>query len=391
MIRRALAGSALLGAIAVVAFGYEANLSYAEGIAELTGACFIRGIKLDAEPQSGVDWTDAKGDALYGTLPLAEGRHAVMLDWIAEWVELYVDADRTGRLTRFEWDRMLADGSLLASVPLELVFQDGATAPYRLFVMWSPFTPTVLTYCRDTYREGKIGLGTRAYDLIVIDEDSDGRYDRLDGGILLIDVDGDGHLLASSDSHERFHLDAPFNLDGAVYRVTSVAADGSRVRIESSDEDVQPKPPLLVGFPAPSFEAADAEGEPFSIEKLRGRIVVMDFWAGWCDPCIAELPTLRAIGEAYGDSEIVIVGINLDRSLAAFEEALDEHGIDYRQVYDGPDGPINTLYRIEGIPMTYVLDADGIIRGRGLRGEELLETVAALLQEEADGNEPTDP
>jgi thiol-disulfide isomerase/thioredoxin len=379
-------------ASAAAAVGYEADLSYAEGIIELTGACFVRGIRLGTEPPEGIGWPEAEGAPLYGEIRLALGRHPVMIDRTEERVRLYVDADRSGDLAAFEWERMLADGRLLASVRLEIAHEEGTTAPYRLFVMWSLFTPAILTYCRDTYREGTVELDGRTYDLAILDEDTDGRYDQLDAGVLLIDADGDGELLASSDSHERFPLDAPFNLDGVVYRVVSVAPDGSRIRVEASDEDVPPKPPLLVGFPAPDFDAEDASGEPVSIEGLRGSVVVLDFWAGWCGPCIDEIPTLTAIDEAFADAGVVVLGINIDRSLADFLEAVAEHEVGYRQVYDGPNGPVNTLYRIEGIPMTYVIDRDGIIRGRGLRGEQLRDAVAALVDpEEGGAGDPEDP
>ena len=373
---------------ATAAVGYEAELSYAEGIIDLTGACFIRGIKLETEPLAGGEWPEAQGEALYGEIRLAEELHAVMIDRSGGRVGLYVDVDRSGALAPFEWERMLADGSLLASVPLEIGFGDGTTAPYRLFVMWSLFTPTVLTYCRDTYREGTIDLDGRAFDLAIIDEDTDGRYDRLDGGVLLIDADEDGNLLAASDSHERFRLDAPFNLGGIVYHVVSVTPDGSRIRVEESDEDVSPKPALLVGFPAPDFEALDSAGEAVSIEGLRGSIIVLDFWAGWCDPCVAELPAFKAIVEEFADAGVVVLGVNLDRSLQEFEEAVAEHGIGYRQVYDGADGPVNTLYRIGGIPMTYVIDRDGIIRGRGLRGRQLWDAIEALVIAEVEEDDP---
>jgi len=389
--RSCVALVALLGLLATPAVGYEADLSYAEGIIDLTGACFIRGIKLETTPFEGVDWPEAEGDALYGAIRLAEDWHAVMIDRGDDRIGLYVDMDRSGVLEPFEWERMLAGGSLLASVPLEIGFDDETTAPYRLFVMWGALTPTVLTYCRDTYREGTIDLGGRAYGLVIIDEDTDGRYDRIDGGVLLIDADEDGELLASSDSHERFSLDAPFNLGGIVYQVVLVTPDGGRIRVEESDEDVPPKPALLVGFPAPDFEAVDSAGEPVSIKGLRGSIVVLDFWAGWCGPCIAELPMFEAIAEESADAGVVVLGVNLDRSRGEFEEAMSEHGIGYRQVYDGADGPVNTLYRIGGIPMTYVIDRDGIIRGRGLRGQELWDAIEALVAAEAGEDDPSEP
>lgn len=392
MPRGVIALAVLVGLISGGAVGYEADLSYVEGIIELTGACFIQGVKLESDPPELVAWPEAQGEALYGEFRLAEGGHAVMIDRLNDRILLYVDPNGSAESVLFEWDRVLADGSLLASVPLELSFSDGASAPYRLFVMWRGLTPTVLAYCRDTYREGVIGLKDRPYKLAVIDEDTDGQYDALDGGVLLIDADGDSRLLASSDSHERFRLNEPFNLAGTVYRVRAVAADGSSIQVDISDEDVPPKPALLVGFPAPLFELTDVGGENIAIETLRGQIVVLDFWAGWCGPCIAELPTLETIHQRFADEGVSVLGINLDRSVEEFEEALTQHGIVYRQVYDGPDGPINTLYRIEGIPMTYVIDPDGVIRGRGLRGAQLLEQVESLLAEKKDGaGDPNDP
>jgi len=391
---RAVVGAILLlFAVATAVQCYEAELGYAEGILQLTGSCFVRGIKLGADPIDGIEWPEPKGDAFYGVLRLGDGRHGVMIDASASQVLLCVDADRSGTATPFEWERMRADGSLLTSVPLEIGFEGGTSAPYQLFVIWSLFTPTVLTYCRDSYREGTIELEDRAMGLVIIDEDSDGRYDALDGGVLLIDADGDGELLATSDSHERFELDAPLNLDGIVYRVASVTPDGSRIRLEQSDEDVAPKPPLLVSFPAPDFESEDADGEPVSLERLRGSIVVLDFWAGWCGPCVAELPTLARIAAEFDENGVVVLGINLDRSAVEFDEAVAEHAILYRQVYDGPDGPINTLYRVSGIPMTYLIDRAGIIRGRSLRSDGLRDAVEALIAEgsEGDGGEPQDP
>lgn len=159
------------------------------------------------------------------------------------------------------------------------------------------------------------------------------------------------------------------------------------MRVEESPEPVAPKVPLLPGFAAPSFAAVDAFGESLSLEEFRGRIVVLDFWAGWCAPCVAELPTLRRVVAEFGDERVVVLGINLDRDVDAFRAAVAEHGIDWPQIYDGSGGPIGNLYRIAGIPMTYVINADGVIVARGLRGERLLDVVAEELRPTAEGGQ----
>jgi len=223
----------------------------------------------------------------------------------------------------------------------------------------------------------RLSIGRGEFTLLL---DRDG-----DDAQLYVDRNGDGKLLAAADSHERFTLDEPFNIDGTTYVVTSISPDGARLTVDRSDDHVDPKPPLLVGYPAPTFEAIDVDGNPFALTDFRGEILVLDFWAGWCTPCIEELDILDLVAATLSERGGALIGIDLDRSFAAFLAAVDEHGITYRQVYDGPDGPISTLYRIGGIPMIYLIDEDGIIRGRDLRGEELIGAVDALRNAEEGG------
>jgi hypothetical protein len=75
----------------------------------------------------------------------------------------------------------------------------------------------------------------------------------------------------------------------------------------------------------------------------------------------------------------VVIGIDSDRSEGAFRSAVSYFGLTYRQVFDGVDGKISSLYRVSGIPMTYLIDRDGIIRGKGLRGDDLKQAVASSL------------
>ena len=91
---------------------------------------------------------------------------------------------------------------------------------------------------------------------------------------------------------------------------------------------------------------------------------------------------MKGIADEYAKDGVVVIGIDLDRSEESFTQAVADYDLSYRQIYDGPDGPISDLYRISGIPMLYLIDQEGIIRGKDLRGEELLQAVQALFRGE---------
>ncbi len=347
-------------------------LEYVSDITPLTTFCSPRAIKVSAS--AGAD------GALWGSLKLAGTEYAVRVAPRADGAELAIDLDGDGTTTPVAWERILTDGALLASPEFVLAASDNQTASYRAFVMWSPFLPIVVSYCRGNYRSGIFEVAERSVTLALVDDDTDGTFDD-EGGTMFVDIDGDGRLLTDSDSHERFRLGEPFVVAGVTYVATSTAPDGAWTEIETAAEPVDPKPPLLEGFPAPVFSAVDARGTAIDLEALRGSIVLLDFWAAWCAPCLDELSTAVAIHESFGERGVVVVGINLDRSDAAFDAALAQNGLLYAQVYDGPDGPVSSLYRIGGLPMTYLIDRDGFIRGRDLRGDALVAAVAALLDE----------
>jgi peroxiredoxin len=375
----------LLCAAALAASAAEAQLTYVDPISELTSGCFLQGMRLEGEPMDGTIPLEDAAEPLYGVLTLAGGAYPLVVDRGAEPATLHLDSDQDGTLEPVAWTQSETDGRYRAQVTLELFYEEEAPRAYGVFLVWDPWVPTLLIYCRGAYYEGTIELDGVEYRLAILDEDTDGRYDDLDAGRLYIDTDGDGELTTTADSHEAFVLVEPFNLDGVTYEVTSVAADGSAITIEASDRSVAPKYPLGIGFPAPPFEAVTLDGETVSLEALAGSIVILDFWAAWCAPCVAELPTLLAIHDAHHEDGVEIVGINKDRSRQAFVDAVERYELPYLNLYD-EDDTIAMTYRIAGIPMTYVLDRDGTIVARGLRGETLRAAVQELLT-----SEPEDP
>jgi thiol-disulfide isomerase/thioredoxin len=115
----------------------------------------------------------------------------------------------------------------------------------------------------------------------------------------------------------------------------------------------------LGGADAPGFELQDLHGSTVTLEELRGKAVVLDFWATWCTPCVFQIPVLNAFHEQHGD-RIEVIGIAVDaggREVVAPFAA--EHGIDYR-VLLGDEG-LAQRYGAPGFPALYVITPDGQI------------------------------
>jgi len=365
----------------VVLIASTGNLEYVDSILDLTTGYYPQAVQLSSDAIAGLTEPAYTGTPLYASLTLADASYTIIIDKDGSDGKLYVDADGSKALSPIDWIQQLYDGGYLASVSFDIQNDNGVRA-YRLFLEWSPSTPTAIIYFRDNHRLGEIELGGVTYKIAIIDENSDSLFDDLDHDQLLIDIDQDGELLASSDSHERYWLDVPFNIDGTVYAATSVSADGSSIVVDKSDAWVDQKFPLAVGFPAPDFSAVDADGNDLSFSSLLGKIVVLDFWASWCGPCRDDLPHVEQVAKDYADRGVVVIGIDLDRNEGAFTGAISYFGLTYGQVFDGADGTVSSLYRVSGIPMSYLIDREGIIRGKSLRGDDLKRAIDGLLSKD---------
>lgn len=108
--------------------------------------------------------------------------------------------------------------------------------------------------------------------------------------------------------------------------------------------------------------AADS-GDALDLGSLRGKVVVIDFWASWCEPCRHSFPWLNAMQAKYADRGLVIIGVNVDRERAAAERFLREVPATFRIVYD-PGGALAAHYDVPGMPSSYVIGPNGDIVGR---------------------------
>ena len=136
----------------------------------------------------------------------------------------------------------------------------------------------------------------------------------------------------------------------------------------------------FVNKPAPDFRVMDTRGEELSLEQYRGQVVLLDFWATWCGPCIAEMPNVKQTYETHKNRKFHIIGISLDRSMAPLDAYIQGEGIEWRQYLDST-GKISGLYNVRAIPSTFLIDGAGIVRRVNLRGYALESAVAELVRE----------
>jgi len=119
---------------------------------------------------------------------------------------------------------------------------------------------------------------------------------------------------------------------------------------------------VRTGEAAPPLELSTLDGTSVSLEALRGRVVVLNFWATWCGPCRVETPELQAFGTQAGD-EVAIIGVNVQEPPSIVAPFVSEYGVTYPIVLDEA-GATTRVYRVTGLPTSVFLDRSGIVRDR---------------------------
>ncbi|HAW19291.1 MAG TPA: hypothetical protein DCX14_03835 [Flavobacteriales bacterium] len=130
---------------------------------------------------------------------------------------------------------------------------------------------------------------------------------------------------------------------------------------------------VAVGAVAPEITLSQPNGEVMSLSDLRGQYVLIDFWASWCGPCRRENPNVKKVYEKYHEKGFEIYGVSLDKDMQPWLNAIGQDGLEWRHVSDLKywDSQVVKDYQITGIPLTILVDKEGVIIAKNLRGEAL--------------------
>ena len=142
-----------------------------------------------------------------------------------------------------------------------------------------------------------------------------------------------------------------------------------------------PVNPTAIGEIAPLFDGPTLTGNRIALESFRGKVVIIDFWASWCRPCRIENPNLVRLYKRMHDKGLEIVGVSLDRNKASWDRAIADDGLTWNHVSNLQywADPIAQLYSVRAIPAAFVLDREGRIVAKNLRGAQLDAKIEALL------------
>jgi len=136
-----------------------------------------------------------------------------------------------------------------------------------------------------------------------------------------------------------------------------------------------------VGAKAPLFSGPTPDGKELALADAMGKATLIDFWAAWCKPCRAENPNVVKVYNKYHSKGLNIVGVSLDKKAEDWNKAIADDGLMWNQISNLAyfNDPIAQLYNVDAIPAAFLLDENGIIVGKNLRGAALEEKVAELL------------
>ena len=151
--------------------------------------------------------------------------------------------------------------------------------------------------------------------------------------------------------------------------------------VKSKYQSMEPLKRLAIGSPAPEITLPDPSGNMFSLSSLKGKVVLIDFWAAWCRPCRMENPNMVRLYQTYSKYGFDILGVSMDDNKDAWLKAIQTDGLTWNHISDLKkwQSAAGQLYGVGSIPFTVLIDKDGTIIAKGLRGEALEQKLKEVL------------
>jgi peroxiredoxin len=326
---------------------------------------------------------------------------------------LFVDGNGNGDFTddpppRWAERKMPKQGGgentiTIGDAVVKIPFATGARDAQIVFYRFDKNDPTraavmdSIFYHRDYALKGSVSFGDKSYKAMLVDELAAGDFrgkvnpGQFSGVRLLLDSNDDGKY---DPRREGYDIAKPFNIGGTTWEVANMAADGKFKIIKSTESvaEMRPAPNLTKGAKAIPFTAKTTAGKTVKFpDDYKGKVVLLDFWATWCGPCIAELPNVVENYGKYHAKGFEILGISLDKEDAGPQLAnfTKQKNMPWPQIYDGRmwSAELAQLYGVEGIPFMLLVDGDSgeILAGVEARGPLLGPAIEQALAKKKSG------